>query len=354
MKNCPVCGAPVADDVPQCFKCGSDMSSTSKSIPSLMARFKREADLKAVKELDENELETDPDLSAPRQTRNRSSVKTRASPSPKVGPVMDKKPRKPVRKTPASTKPPLTSRASAEREALEDAEPVIDPELMGIMGSPKQELAQASRIYAELLSRGGMGPETMKRLENVMDKMGADTDRLRAKFGQPEPEAQTIPSTSPIKGSKATMKKPGTSQASTKAKAKTKGKVKPKPGSPINEQVLQELPSKTGAVPKTKAKTKGKAKDKAKTRARSVAKGKDQDAGKVLSKPELPTKTGTDTDGAEELANSHCRVCGKEAEPEWTHCPWCGGELPPHCPSCQREMAPDWRFCPYCGFDDRG
>ena len=56
MKNCPVCGAPVADDVPECFKCGSDLSSKSKSTPSLMARFKQEADLQIVEELDEDEL----------------------------------------------------------------------------------------------------------------------------------------------------------------------------------------------------------------------------------------------------------------------------------------------------------
>ncbi len=349
MKNCPVCGAPVADDVPECFKCGSDLSSKSKSTPSLMARFKQEADLQIVEELDEDELEAKDGIPDPRGSKapprgGKRGPKGKGKGSPKKG-----KPARPARKT-ATTKPPLVPRAGAGK-APDEPEPAVPSELSSLMGSPKQELAQASRIYAELLARGGMGSETMERLEKVMGEMGADTEKLKAQFAQAEPRGGADPA-NPAPTVKSKPKAPAKTPAKAKAKAKpkskakAKGKGKTKADTTAKDTALVELPAKPTEGPKGKGKGKGKSK----------AKGKGNGAGKAKASSRTAPKTikgeGDDV-GSEELATSHCPLCAKEAEPDWTHCPWCGGELPPHCPTCQREMAPDWRFCPYCGFDER-
>ena len=193
---------------------------------------------------------------------------------------------------------------------------MVTPELSSLMGSPREELAQASRIYAELLARGGMGDKTMERLDKVMGDMGADTRQLKARLNHIKKGDTKLPSCSKPKAKAPVAKEKARSKTKTQAQTKPKTKPKPKPAAPVTE----ELPR-----PEARSQTPGKP--------------------KAGSKDEVTKKA----EKTEALATTHCPLCGKDAEPEWPHCPWCGGELPPHCPICEREMAPDWRFCPYFG-----
>ena len=398
MKNCPVCGAPVADDVPECFKCGSNMRSRSGGTPSLMARFKQEAELKPVRELDEDEPQEgsgdDRNLIEPRRLKTHSRAGGRA-PDPLGGGQPRSPPVPPPRKTTGPPRTPLTPRRPSGSDGLERPEPAVPTELSALMGSPTQELAQASRIYAELLARGGMGPKILDRLDRVMSEMGADTELLKAKFASGEAVTETDPETSPARGQRSA--RPGPGPAPARTKAPIKGKTTARSRTASGESTLPELPAGTSEVPKggdkgptkapapagagtqtagkrqvpgktaSKPKAANKGKDMSKGATKGAGKGKGKGTSKGATKgtgkatvkgkgapgPSVQARAATDTESSEELATSHCPLCGKEAETDWTHCPWCGGELPPHCPACQREMAPDWRFCPYCGFDDR-
>lgn len=44
-----------------------------------------------------------------------------------------------------------------------------------------------------------------------------------------------------------------------------------------------------------------------------------------------------------------CAKCGKEVDPAWALCPFCGESLKKSCPKCGKEVDPAWALCPFCG-----
>lgn len=49
-----------------------------------------------------------------------------------------------------------------------------------------------------------------------------------------------------------------------------------------------------------------------------------------------------------------CAKCGKEVDPAWALCPFCGESLKKSCPKCGKEVDPAWALCPFCGEQLKG
>ena len=43
-----------------------------------------------------------------------------------------------------------------------------------------------------------------------------------------------------------------------------------------------------------------------------------------------------------------CMACGKDLQPNWDACPYCGTAVD-HCLGCGKRLRPKWTSCPYCG-----
>lgn len=43
-----------------------------------------------------------------------------------------------------------------------------------------------------------------------------------------------------------------------------------------------------------------------------------------------------------------CLSCGKQVNPDFQVCPYCGSSLKEKCSKCGREVASDWNVCPHC------
>jgi hypothetical protein len=129
MKNCGTCGAPVADAVEKCFKCGSPIQP-AKDGPKLMRKFTKGKTVKRVS-----------------------------------GKPLRKRPLKAARKR----------RATAEERQLK--------KLAG-----GEEGAVAARILRELIDEGAIGKAKAASAEKLVGRLGAALPPARPKPA-PEPEA---------------------------------------------------------------------------------------------------------------------------------------------------------------------
>jgi hypothetical protein len=135
MKNCGTCGAPVADAVEKCFKCGSPIQP-AKDGPTLMRKF----------------------------TKGKSVRRVSGKP-------LRKRPRKAARKR----------KMTAEERQLK--------KLAG-----GDEGAVAARILRELIDEGAIGKAKAASAEKLVGKLGAALPPSRPKPApEPEPAAEPTP-----------------------------------------------------------------------------------------------------------------------------------------------------------------
>ena len=135
MKNCGTCGAPVADAVEKCFKCGSPIQP-AKDGPTLMRKF----------------------------TKGKSVRRVSGKP-------LRKRPRKAARKR----------KATAEERQLK--------KLAG-----GDEGAVAARILRELIDEGAIGKAKAAAAEKLVGRLGAALPPSRPKPApEPEPAAEPAP-----------------------------------------------------------------------------------------------------------------------------------------------------------------
>ncbi|HIG63049.1 MAG: hypothetical protein CXT74_01355 [Methanobacteriota archaeon] len=131
MKNCGTCGAPVADAVEKCFKCGSPIQS-AKDGPKLMQKF----------------------------TKGKTVKRVRG---------------KPLRKRPL--------KATRKRKATAE-----ERQLKKLAGG--DEGAVAARILRELIDEGAIGKAKAASAEKLVGKLGAALPPSQPK---PEPAAEPAP-----------------------------------------------------------------------------------------------------------------------------------------------------------------
>ena len=137
MKNCGTCGAPVADAVEKCFKCGSPIQPT-KDGPKLMRKFTKGKTVKRVSG-------------------------------------------KPLRKRPL--------KAARKRKATAE-----ERQLKKLAGG--DEGAVAARILRELIDEGAIGKAKAASAEKLVGKLGAALPPSRPKPApEPEPAAEPAPET---------------------------------------------------------------------------------------------------------------------------------------------------------------
>ncbi len=137
MKNCGTCGAPVADAVEKCFKCGSPIQP-AKDGPKLMRKFTKGKTVKRVSG-------------------------------------------KPLRKRPL--------KAARKRKATAE-----ERQLKKLAGG--DEGAVAARILRELIDEGAIGKTKAASAEKLVGKLGAALPPSRPKPApEPEPAAEPAPET---------------------------------------------------------------------------------------------------------------------------------------------------------------
>mgnify|MGYP001808249452 FL=1 len=135
MKNCGTCGAPVADAVEKCFKCGSPIQP-AKDGPKLMQKF----------------------------TKGKTVKRVRG---------------KPLRKRPL--------KAARKRKATAE-----ERQLKKLAGG--DEGAVAARILRELIDEGAIGKTKAASAEKLVGKLGAALPPSRPKPApEPEPAAEPAP-----------------------------------------------------------------------------------------------------------------------------------------------------------------
>ena len=135
MKNCGTCGAPVADAVEKCFKCGSPIQP-AKDGPKLMQKF----------------------------TKGKTVKRVRG---------------KPLRKRPL--------KAARKRKATAE-----ERQLKKLAGG--DEGAVAARILRELIDEGAIGKAKAASAEKLVGKLGAALPPSRPKPApKPEPAAEPAP-----------------------------------------------------------------------------------------------------------------------------------------------------------------
>lgn len=158
MKTCPICGAPVADSIDTCFKCGSPMEEGDEA-PSLMERFIDEPTVHAVK----------PGRKKPAHGRAaRGKGKVKRKPKAKVlSKPSPESPPKPSPKAPPKPSPPPSPQPPKPKTAG----------LQRVVGG-NEEIQMAARIYGELVRSGVVGSEKRDEAEALLGQLGAELPEI--------------------------------------------------------------------------------------------------------------------------------------------------------------------------------
>lgn len=83
--------------------------------------------------------------------------------------------------------------------------------------------------------------------------------------------------------------------------------------------------------------------------AREKAAEKDKQAAQAPQTSATTTTTYEPPPPPDAAGSAFCQYCGREIQPDFAVCPFCGKSLKNSCPKCGKEVKSEFLACPYCG-----